>query len=146
MGIKFIGNPFDQENDYDDSDWEMNADEEWVTPPEEIALVDVLERTEFSLILAAGAESSGEESDPNWQESNDDDSDEDYIPDEDDDPDNEVEDFVSEQNDHYFYDDTDDEDIDYVTYPTNDQPSTETDKPATDDSTNTRENNDLDCV
>lgn len=38
MGVTFIGNPFDQETEYDDSDWEMNAVEEWIMPPQEIAV------------------------------------------------------------------------------------------------------------
>lgn len=142
MGVTFIGNPFDQDNDYDDSDWEFNLEEEWVAAPQ---LVEVLDRAPFNIILAAGAESSGEDSDANWPESNnDDDSDEDYIPEDDYDSENDMVDTFSEPNDVFdAYDENDDdEEIDYVTYPINDPPL-EIDKTSS-DAADTGGNNDTD--
>ncbi|KAJ8956348.1 hypothetical protein NQ318_015086 [Aromia moschata] len=142
MGITFIGNPFDQDNDYYDSDWEVNMDEELVRA--DFQLVDVMDRAQFNVVLAAGAESSGEDSDPNWLESNndEDDSDEDYQPEDEYASETDMIDGGSET-DYYGYNDSDDyEDIDYVDV-SHDAPA-EADKVTTNDGPNTSENNDTD--
>ncbi|KAJ8916658.1 hypothetical protein NQ315_000303, partial [Exocentrus adspersus] len=127
MGVTFIGNPFDQEGEYDDSDWEMNTADEWIMPPQEIAFIDDVGRATINVILRPGgdSESSGEDTDGIWAISNEDEEseDEDYNPDEDEEQYDDV-----EQDLYHYYSDSD-EDVDYVTYPL---PETEEQAPEVD--------------